>query len=426
MVNFSTPHEATAGDAILASNHNANWNYLKQWLQGVVGQESTFPGVIQKAGGAITGNMTVSGSTSTGTLTSTGTSSFGTFTGNAGAMYLNSSQHDVVGLSAGENINGETAGNWLLDHQYRAGFTATGPGNNTHELSYPSDVASGAFAGNYDTEKHRYSVYSNRAGEGYTGAAEARPESEYRLVINGSMAIRGDIIGYSNKNESVPGTSTDYGLGLGTRIDCQWLNVGANVDIGGELRVQTRFDYARMYMGNDYSGADHDYLEWNDTITVGGTNIGPGFRFVHNNTPHLAIAQSTGQLSLHAEQGWPTLSGTNAVITTSGLNQLGISSSSIRFKEDVEDLETEDTWTKLKALKPRSFRWNEQVATKSGLDYETQTPELGFIAEEVHEAAPDATMYDENGDPIVYRDKSMLAMLVKAVQDLDGRLGELE
>jgi len=426
MVNFTTPHEATAGDAILASSHNANWNYLKQWLQGVVGQEATYPGVIQKSGGAITGNLTVSGSTSTGTLTSTGTSSFGTVTSNAGAMYLNSSQHDVVGLSTGENINGETAGNWLLDHQYRAGFTASGPGNNTHALSYPTDVASGAFAGNYDTEKHRYSVYSNRAGEGYSGAAEARPESEYRLVINGSMAIRGDIIGYSNKNESVPGTSSDYGLGLGTRIDCQWLNVGANVDIGGELRVQTRFDYARMYMGNDYSGADHDYLEWNDTITVGGTNIGPGFRFVHNNTPHLAIAQSTGQLSLHAEQGWPTLSGSNAVITTSGLNQLGISSSSIRFKEDVEDLETEDTWTKLKALKPRSFRWNEQVATKSGLDYETQTPELGFIAEEVHEAAPDATMYDENGDPIVYRDKSMLAMLVKAVQDLDDRMGALE
>ena len=422
MVNFSTPHEATAGDAILASNHNANWNYLKQWLEGVVGQESTYPGVIQKAGGAITGNLTVSGSTSTGTLTSTGTSSFGTVTGNAGAMYLNSSQHDVVGLSAGENINGETAGNWLLDHQYRAGFTATGPGNNTHELSYPTDITSGAFAGNYDTEKHRYSVYSNRAGEGYAGAAEARPESEYRLVINGSMAIRGDIIGYSNKNESVPGTSSDYGLGLGTRIDCQWLNVGANVDIAGELRVQTAFDYARIYMGNDYYTAE-DYIEWKDTLPT--TNL-PGFQFVHNSTAHLTIAESSGVLDLRSQSGWPTLSGTQAVITTTGSHQLGLSSSSIRFKEDVEDLETEDTWTKLKALKPRSFRWNEQVATKSGLDYETQTPELGFIAEEVHEAAPDATMYDENGDPIVYRDKSMLAMLVKAVQDLDGRLGELE
>ena len=131
-------------------------------------------------------------------------------------------------------------------------------------------------------------------------------------------------------------------------------------------------------------------------------------------------------LSLHAEQGWPSLSGTNAVITTSGLNQLGISSSSIRFKEDVEDVETEENWTKLRALKPRTFRWNEEVATNSGLDYKTQIPELGFIAEEVHEAAPDATLYDGEGDPIVYREKSMLAMLVKAVQDIDQRLGALE
>jgi len=80
----------------------------------------------------------------------------------------------------------------------------------------------------------------------------------------------------------------------------------------------------------------------------------------------------------------------------------------------------------LRALKPRTFRWNEEIATSSGLDYETQTPEPGFIAEEVHEAAPDATLYDENGDPIVYRDKSMLALLVKAVQDIDQRLEALE
>ena len=60
------------------------------------------------------------------------------------------------------------------------------------------------------------------------------------------------------------------------------------------------------------------------------------------------------------------------------------------------------------------------------MDYETQIPEPGFIAEEVHEVAPDMTLYDENGDPIVYREKSMLAMLVKAVQDIDERLGALE
>tara|TARA_B100000427_G_scaffold326747_1_gene335997 strand:- start:604 stop:1878 length:1275 start_codon:yes stop_codon:yes gene_type:complete len=424
MVDFTYPHTATAGTAIEASKHNDNWNKVKNFINGDAANPADYPGLLRAVNPSATGTFTA------GAVTATGTISLGA----TNHLYLNSTQHNVIGLSTGTDINAETAGSFLKDLNYRANFVSSaapggvaGPGNNVHWLSNGADIAApAADAGNYLTEAHRYSVYSRRAGEGYAGAAEARPESEYRLVINGSMAIRGDIIGYTNKNESNPGTSTDYGLGLGTRIDCQWLNVGANVDIAGELRVQTGFDYARMYMGNDYGANDHDYLEWNDTITVGGVNIGPGFRFVHNNTPHLAIAQSTGQLSLHAEQGWPTLSGTGAVITTSGTNQLGVSSSSIRFKEDVEDLETEATWTKLKALQPRSFRWNERVATNSGLDYETQTPELGFIAEEVHEAAPDATLYDENGDPIVYRDKSMLAMLVKAVQDLDDRMGALE
>jgi hypothetical protein len=350
-------------------------------------------------------------------------------------LHLNSTQHDVIGLHTGVSINAETAGNFLVDQHYRAGFTATGPGNNTTALSMAADVAApAADAGNYLTEKHRYSVYSKRAGEGYAGALEGRPESEYRLVIDGSLAIRGDIIGYTNLNESLPGTSTDYGLGTGTRINCQWLNVRANVDIGGELRVQTSYDYARLYMGNDYS-TNQDWLEWRDNLT--GSNL-PGFQFVHNDNVHLQVSESgavgSEKLDLRAykasagatQGGWPTLTGTAAVITTTGTEQLGISSSSIRFKEDVEDLETDDNWTKLRALKPRSFRWNEEVATHSGMDYETQIPELGFIAEEVHEAAPEATMYDWSGDPIVYRDKSMLAMLVKAVQDIDNRLGALE
>jgi len=427
MATFTAPNSATPGDAIIASEYNDNWNEVKKWLEGVAGQTATYPGVLQNTGGTVSGDVAVTGSLSSVALTSTGTVSLGTQTAGAGALYLNNAQHDVIGLGTTTNINGETAGNWLYDHQYRAGFTATGPGNNTTELSMISDVAApAADAGNYATEKHRYSVYSKRAGEGYVGPTEGRPESEYRLVIDGSMAIRGDIIGYTNLNESVPGTSTDYGLGKGTRINCQWLNVRANVDIGGELRVQTRFDYARIYMGNDYSSSE-DYIEWKDNLPT--SNL-PGFQFVHNDNSHLTISESgpvgSKVLDLRAASGWPTLSGSNAVITTSGTNQLGISSSSIRFKEDVEDVGTEENWTKLRALKPRTFRWNEQVATKSGLDYETQTPELGFIAEEVHEAAPDATLYDENGDPIVYRDKSMLAMLVKAVQDLDDRMGALE
>ncbi|OUW44368.1 MAG: hypothetical protein CBD49_01090 [Acidimicrobiaceae bacterium TMED189] len=432
MVDFAYPHEATAGQAIEASKHNDNWNRVKNFINGDPGNLASYPGLLRAVDPSATGTLT------SGAITCTGTVSLGA----TNHLYLNSTQHSVIGLSTGTDINAETAGSFLKDLAYRANFLSTsapggvaGPGNNVHWLSNGADIAApAADAGNYFTEAHRYSVYSRRAGEGYAGAAEARPESEYRLVVNGSIAIRGDIIGYSNKNESVPGTSSDYGLGLGTRIDCQWLNVGANVDIGGELRVQTRFDSAKIYMGNDYYVSE-DYIEWKDNLD--GSSL-PGFQFVHNSNKMLQISESgvvgSEKLDLRAykasagasQGGWPTLSGTTAVITTTGTEQLGIQSSSIRFKEDVEDLGTEENWTKLRALKPRAFRWNEEVATQSGMNYETQVPELGFIAEEVHEAVPEATMYDWSGDPIVYRDKSMLAMLVKAVQDLDDRMGALE
>ena len=449
MATFTAPNTAVAGNAIVASEHNTNWTYLKNWLEGVPGQTATYPGVIQGNGGSIdgtlgvTGILTAGGYSSAGTLTNTGTVSLGA----TNHLYLNSTQHSVIGLSTGTDINAQTAGSFLKDLNYRANFTSAGPGTNTHQLSMGSDVASGADAGNYLSESHRYSVYSRRAGDGWSpggGAAHpGRPSSEYRLVINGSMAIRGDIIGYSAFNESVPGTSTDYLEGEGTRINCQWLNVASNVDVNGYIRVMTKYDHARLFMGNDYGQPGEDWLEWNDNIHSGGGSPQPGFGFHVNGSS--SVNESGRILSISKDSsnyvdvrapvqnsiggsttaGWPTISGTTANIDTS-TQRLGVASSSIRFKEDVEDLETEENWDKLRSLKPRTFRWNREVADRSSLDYETQTPELGFIAEEVHEVAPDMTLYDAEGDPIVYREKSMLAMLVKAVQDIDNRLGALE
>jgi len=435
MVDFSYPHSATAGTAIEASKHNDNWNEVKNFINGDAGNPSTYPGLLRAVNPS-----------ATGTLTATGTVSLGA----TNHLYLNSTQHSVIGLSTGTDINAQTAGSFLKDLNYRANFVSSaapggvaGPGNNVHWLSMGSDVTSGADAGNYLSESHRYSVYSRRAGDGWSpggGAAHpGRPASEYRLVINGSMAIRGDIIGYSAFNESVPGTSTDYLEGEGTRINCQWLNVAANVDVNGYIRVMTKYDHARLFMGNDYGQPGEDWLEWNDNIH----SSQPGFGFHVNGSS--SVNESGRVLSISKDgsnyvdvrapvqsniggsttAGWPTISGTTANIDTS-TQRLGVASSSIRFKEDVEDLGTEENWDKLRSLKPRTFRWNREVADRSSLDYETQIPEPGFIAEEVHEVAPDMTLYDENGDPIVYREKSMLAMLVKAVQDIDERLGALE
>jgi hypothetical protein len=388
---LNVPYPAfSAGAAIVATQMNSNFSVIQTYINTQV---------LGAAGGTITGAVTVSNN-----LTVTGVASLGA----SNQVYISPTE-EVTGLAAGADITTNDAASFLNARNYPVGSNPAEP---------------------YASNRHRFTKYDTTAGEGNPSPV-SRPDSQYRLVVNGSIAIRGDIIGYTNQNiNATPGQG--YSLGEGTRIETQWLNVRANLDVGGEVRIQTAYDYARLYMGNDYS-TNQDWMEWRDNLT--GSNL-PGFQFVHNDNVHLQISESGAvgyeKLDLRAYKasgsnigGWPTLSGTTAVITTSGTEQLGISSSSIRFKEDVEDLEVEATWLKINALRPRTFNWNEEVATSSGLDYETQIPELGFIAEEVAEAAPEATLYDADGDPIVYREKSMLSLLVKAVQDLDERVEAL-
>ena len=408
MATFTAPKgTVSAGTAIIADDHNDNWTYVKNWLEGVIGN-ATYPGVIQSdGGGSITGTLDVSTSLSSGSLTTTGTVNLGA----TNTFLLDTAQANVIGLSAGASITGNTAGGHLFDLGVPVGT----------EVTY--------------TNHYQYSKYDTTAGGGNLTPVP-RPQSQYRLVVEGSIAFTGDLIGYTDQ---WTGNGNTYGMGTGSRIETQWMNVRENLDVGGYIRVMTDLDHARLFMGNDYS--DEDWMEWNDDIH----SSQPGFGFHVNGVPAtdksgrvLSISKdSSNYVDIRAPigqyppstgpttAGWPTISGSDAVINT-GTQRLGITSSSIRFKEDVEDLETEDAWTKLRALKPRTFRWNREVAERSSLDYATQTPEPGFIAEEVHEAAPDTILYDAAGDPIVYRDKSMLAMLVKAVQDIDQRLGALE
>ena len=111
MATFTAPNGTVdAGDAIIASEHNANWTYLKNWLEGNAQQSATYPGVVQSTGsGSITGGLAVSGALSGGSFTSAGTVSLGS----SDALYLNTSQHNVIGLSTGTAINGEAAGQFL-------------------------------------------------------------------------------------------------------------------------------------------------------------------------------------------------------------------------------------------------------------------------------------------------------------------------
>lgn len=89
-----------------------------------------------------------------------------------------------------------------------------------------------------------------------------------------------------------------------------------------------------------------------------------------------------------------------------------------RAKENIEAID--DALVKLRELKPCTFNYNE---------YNSNTPERlhhGFIAQEYKEVMPDATYFDQSKQLYCIDPVQLIALLVRAVQQIDQRLGYLE
>lgn len=89
-------------------------------------------------------------------------------------------------------------------------------------------------------------------------------------------------------------------------------------------------------------------------------------------------------------------------------NQLGTSTSSIRFKREVRDMQSASGV--LAKLRPVTFRYREEIAGGDDL------LQYGLIAEEVAEVEPGLVAYDERGDPYSVRYQFLAPMLVNEYQ----------
>jgi hypothetical protein len=368
---LNVTHSFSAGASIVASEMNANFNDVEAYI-------NSSPGVLIKTGGTVTGAVTMSGG-----ITVSGDATFDTTT-----LKVDSTNNKV-------------------------GFMTATP------HTFPPTPAN-------------RSPYNTNSGGGGTGS-DRSTRAEYRIVNTGSVYVDGDVIGWTAYDDNAGSWRTEgtgageYEPGSGTRINTQWINVRGNADVSGEIRVGSRYQTATLYFGDEYS-ADQDYIQWKDNLPT--TNL-PGFQFVHNDNAHLTISESgsvgSEVLDLRAANGWPTLSSTTtAGITTTGSNQLGKVSSSSRYKEEIADLDVATAKTKVAGLRPRTFKWNETVATASGMDYATQGDETGLIAEEVASAAADWVSYNDDDTPETWRHQSVLSAVVAVVQDLESRVGALE
>lgn len=120
-------------------------------------------------------------------------------------------------------------------------------------------------------------------------------------------------------------------------------------------------------------------------------------------------------------------SGTALVHTAAGA--IRRQSSLRRLKNSIADFG--GAVEKIKKLRPRTFKWNPSPDDVAGDTYaKTVQTSHGFIVEEVMEAVEDLVYFDvaEDGTktPVMWKQNDVIAILVKAVQELSARVEELE
>jgi len=140
-----------------------------------------------------------------------------------------------------------------------------------------------------------------------------------------------------------------------------------------------------------------------------------------SNTLRIGAGTGTGERNLDRAfiQGihGRTVAGGIAVLIKSD-GQLGTTTSSRRFKVEIEDLGERSA--NLFELRPVSFRYTEEAAGDG-----ERPLEFGLIAEEVAEYYPELVVYDEGGEPSSLRYHLLTPMLLNEVQRLRRELDAL-
>jgi len=87
-------------------------------------------------------------------------------------------------------------------------------------------------------------------------------------------------------------------------------------------------------------------------------------------------------------------------------------------KNTIENID--DALSKLKQLRPVTFYYNEEYTT------EFQRRHNGFIAQEYKNVLPEATYFDESTEKLCIDTGELIALLVRSVQQLEGRVAHME
>jgi hypothetical protein len=142
--------------------------------------------------------------------------------------------------------------------------------------------------------------------------------------------------------------------------------------------------------------------------TTGSNNIHIGNKGTASDNALIRIGTAGTQTATYVAgvSGVNVTGGAQVVVSSTG--QLGVVSSSIRYKQDVHPMG--DVSDRLLALRPVTFRYKK--ADENG-----QKPEqYGLIAEEVAKVMPELVIYNQKGQPETVAYQTLTPLLVNELQ----------
>lgn len=183
-------------------------------------------------------------------------------------------------------------------------------------------------------------------------------------------------------------------------------DVGPHIMFGEPIATPNQPSASLTFAGWNIS---HCGFSWNPS--AGQLNLAFGGRDNPENNPTGFTFQANGVLVMPLLPNLPAGGVADLVIDSSG--QVSVSTSSARFKENIEPLE--DDFHRILALTPRSFTYRDSGA-----------PAIGYLAEEVDELELRRLVgYDADGKPLNIDYKMVPVYLLEVVKEQQRAIGEL-
>jgi hypothetical protein len=268
------------------------------------------------------------------------------------------------------------------------------------------------------TELHLSSTDVNGLEHRWLSAAEAVDGS------NGEVSINGNVIAFNNNSitNNFPASRTPIQFNLGTSrsdivLDNTYIQVNQN-----NVPVITQYNAAKS------TWLPLPYINASNQLVLPGNVYIPGA--VTFNGP-LSTAGSTVMNNLTASgtitfSGVKTGTNTDFVCMSAGgvltLQTSACTISSLRFKENVEDMEG-SAEPSIDKMRVASF----QMKDTNNKDPNARSKQIGLIAENIAQVAPECAIYeDDMKTPKSYRQECVIALLVKATQEQAKEIAELK